>query len=46
MVYSIWVQFFFIVVFFRFCLFFNLAHFSLLFATFWSKNLYCAEFWS
>ena len=27
-------------------LFFSLGHFSLLFATFWSKNLYFAEFWS
>jgi len=26
--------------------FFNLRHFSLLFASFWSKNLYFAEFWS
>ena len=29
-----------------FFLFFSLGHFSLLFATFWSKNLYFAEFWS
>jgi hypothetical protein len=28
-----------------FFLFFSLGHFSLLFATFWSKNLYFAEFW-
>ena len=27
-------------------LFFSLGHVSLLFATFWSKNLYFAEFWS
>ena len=27
-------------------LFFSLGHFSVLFATFWSKNLYFAEFWS
>ena len=29
-----------------FFLFFSLGHFSLLFATFWRKNLYFAEFWS
>ena len=34
----------FFVVFLWFFLFFSLGHFSLLFATFWSKNLYFAEF--
>jgi hypothetical protein len=36
---------FFVILFLLF-LFFSLGHFSLLFATFWSKNLYFAEFWS
>ena len=40
------VQILFVNYFFVLFLFFSLGHFSLLSATFWSKNLYFAEFWN